>query len=267
MSTYAIGDLQGCLDPLKKLLDKIDFNEATDQLWFVGDLVNRGPQSLESLRFVKSLGDSARSVLGNHDLHLLAVINGFRKTSGKDTLQDILDASDRDELENWLRRLPLLHSDPSLGYIMVHAGLHPSWDLETALHLADEVSTELSGNSYQDFLAVMYGNQPANWNPDLRGIDRLRFAVNGFTRMRYLTPDDTLDFSCTLPPKEAPGPLLPWFEASNRKNRELNIVFGHWSSLGDHRVEGVFPLDSGCVWGNCLTAMELETRKIITVDC
>jgi len=267
MRTFAIGDLQGCLDPLRRLLDDVQFDAASDRLWFVGDLINRGPQSLECLRFVKSLGTSATTVLGNHDLHLLAVIQGLRKPSKKDTLDEILIAGDRDELEHWLRHLPLLHHDTALDYTMVHAGLHTDWDLATASELALAASAELQSDHYPDFLEQVYKSRTVSWSPDLPTSERLCFAVNCFTRMRYLIDGNTLDFSCTDAPPDAPEHLQPWFEASDRQNLDLRIVFGHWSSLGGHCVEGVFPLDTGCVWGNTLTAMELATGGLHSVRC
>lgn len=267
MTTYAIGDLQGCLDPLKKLLDKIQFDSAKDTLWFAGDLINRGPQSLETLRFVRDLGELAITVLGNHDLHLLAVKAGTRKPSAKDTLKDILEAPDTQELCDWLRRLPLLHHNPELGLTLVHAGLHPAWDLHTATMLAREVERQLAADDYLEFLTHMYGNSPDNWLPELQGYDRLRFAINCFTRMRYVYRSGKLDFSCNGPPQDAPEDLIPWFNATNRQNGDLSIVFGHWSSLGVINKLRIHALDTGCVWGGCLSAMALETLEMTQVSC
>lgn len=267
MRTFAIGDLHGCLEPLLTLLDTINFDDSQDRLWFVGDLVNRGPQTLETLRFVKSLGASAVTVLGNHDFHLLAVLKELRTSSAKDTLQDIIDAPDRAELELWLRQQPLLHHDPTLNYTMVHAGMHTSWDLTTAMSLADQISVKLQSSEYHDFLEQIFSRKSVNWHSDLAGTDLLCFAVNCFTRMRYLIDSNRLDFQCSLPPASAPATLTPWFDVSNRQNLDVNIIFGHWASLGDHRIEGVFPLDSGCVWGNALSAMQLETREVFSVRC
>ncbi len=265
MTTYAIGDLQGCLTPLQKLLDKVHFNPDKDVLWFVGDLVNRGPESLETLRFVKSLGSSAISVLGNHDLHLLAVMHGIRKASGKDTIQEILKAPDRDELEDWLRGLPLLHHDASLGFTMVHAGIHPHWDLPYAKAMATEVETVLRSDDYVDFLHRMYGNKPSKWSRKLGQHRRRRFTVNVFTRMRYCTNDGELEFSFNGPPNKAPKQLMPWYNVPKRRPLKHRILFGHWSSHPAFAVSNVIPLDRGCVWGGTLAALALETEVTTTV--
>ncbi|MBX2879177.1 MAG: symmetrical bis(5'-nucleosyl)-tetraphosphatase [Granulosicoccus sp.] len=272
MATYAIGDLQGCLDPLLALLETLNYDPTQDQLWFAGDLINRGPQSLASLRYVKALGDNAITVLGNHDLHLLAALAGVRKPSRKDTLQEILDAPDCDELCHWLRHLPLLHSDQRLNTTMVHAGIHPSLDLETAQQLAHEVEQQLRADDYVDFLRDMYGNQPATWNPSLSGYDRLRFGVNCLTRMRYLRNDGSMDFNVTCHPDDAPDDVTPWFRYPQRQPLEHAIVFGHWSTVGDTRQgndqqHNVHGLDRGCVWGGSLAAIELPSMQIIETPC
>lgn len=259
MTTYAIGDLQGCLSPLLRLLDKLAFDPANDRLWFVGDLVNRGPESVEALRFVRDLGDSAITVLGNHDLHLLAVLYGVRKNSGKDTLKGILSAPDREELAQWLATRPLLHVDHELQHVLVHAGLYPGWSLKRAQKLADELHRVLS-NNLKSFLGYMYGNSPARWSKDLPLRDRHRFAINAFTRMRYCHTDGTLDFSFNGPPARAPEALRPWYRLPPRKPMDMNIVFGHWSSHPAICKPGIIPTDRGCVWGGDLVAYALETR-------
>ena len=260
MTTYAIGDLHGCLTPLRRLLDKLNYDPANDRLWFVGDLINRGPESLETLRFVKDLGDNAVAVLGNHDLHLLAVLHGVRKSSGKDTLEGILNAPDRDELCRWLAARPLLHVDKKLGHVLVHAGIYPGWTLKQARKLNKELQRELTEN-LPEFLSRMYGNKPAEWSKDLSTEDRQRFAINAFTRMRYCHPDGSLDFDYNGSPANAPAPLLPWHQLPTRKALDMTIIFGHWSSHPAICREGVIPTDRGCVWGGDLVAYAIETRS------
>lgn len=260
MTTYVIGDLQGCLTPLRQLLDKLAFDPASDRLWFVGDLVNRGPESLQTLRFVRDLGDSAITVLGNHDLHLLAVVHGVRKSSGKDTLDDIVKAPDRDELCHWLAARPLLHIDRELNHVLVHAGIHPHWSLKRARKLNDELQQVLT-HDLAEFLGYMYGNTPANWSKQLPEQERRRFAINAFTRMRYCHADGSLDFDYNGPPAKAAAPLQPWYQVARRKPLKKTIVFGHWSSHPAICREGIIPTDRGCVWGGDLTAYAIETRR------
>ncbi|HET6725743.1 MAG TPA: symmetrical bis(5'-nucleosyl)-tetraphosphatase [Gammaproteobacteria bacterium] len=257
-STYAIGDIQGCHDALLRLLDRIEFDPASDRLWFTGDLVNRGPRSLETLRFVAELGDAAVTVLGNHDLHLLAVAAGAQQPRDSDTLNDILGAPDFDALIDWLRHLPLAHHDPRLGYTLVHAGLAPQWSVTDALSLAAEVEAQLAGPEWTGFMAEMYGNEPARWDDRLTGADRLRVIVNYLTRMRFCAPDGTLDFAHKGPPGSQPVSLLPWFDAPDRKSVNDRIVCGHWSALGAIESHNVISIDSGCVWGGDLTALKLD---------
>ncbi len=260
MAVYAIGDVQGCFDELRVLLDRIAFDSAHDRLWFVGDLVNRGPKSLEVLRFVRDLGDRAITVLGNHDLHLLAAASGTRRPNPQDTFDELLSAPDRDLLIDWLRHLPLLHEDAALGVVMVHAGLAPQWDIARAQACAAEVEAALRADDYRDFLAAMYGDRPDRWSDDLAGIDRLRFSLNCFTRLRLCDRDGRLHL------KEKGGPwhrndgLVPWFDAPARAGIDSDLVFGHWSMLGryEDRTRGLFALDSGCVWGGALTALRLD---------
>ena len=268
MAVYAIGDLQGCFDPLKRLLDRIGFDPAQDRLWFCGDIVNRGPASLETLRFVRGLGELAVMVLGNHDLHLLASAwADSRPRKKRDTLDDILEAPDREELLEWLRRRPLLHHDPAVGFTMVHAGLPPQWDLDEARAAAGELEAVLGGDRFIDFLRHMYGNLPDRWSPELEGIDRLRCIVNAFTRLRYLRPDGSMDFDNTGPPERAGAGLIPWFRFPGRRTEGLSMVFGHWSTLGDVVHAGAFSLDTGCVWGGRLTALRLDDAVRTCVQC
>ncbi|MGA9851368.1 MAG: symmetrical bis(5'-nucleosyl)-tetraphosphatase [Gammaproteobacteria bacterium] len=258
MAIFAIGDIQGCHDELRRLLDRITFNPAEDTLWLTGDLVNRGPKSLDVLRFVKNLGERAICVLGNHDLHLLALAAGQDKHKTADTLDAVLTAPDRDELLNWLRHRPLLHHDATLGYTLIHAGLPPQWDLETATACARELESALRGDDYREFFAHMYGNQPTRWSSELKGMERLRFIVNCFTRLRYCTADGILDLASKGVPGTQPAGFIPWFEVPGRTSAKLHVLFGHWSTLGDVKGHNVYPLDTGCVWGGRLTALRLD---------
>ena len=259
MAVYAIGDIQGCFDELQALLAQIGFDRRKDRLWFTGDLVNRGPKSLETLRFVKGLGERAVTVLGNHDLHLLAVAFGYGKKLAKDTLKPILQAEDGEALIHWLRHRPVLHHDPQLGYVMVHAGLPPQWDLATAKACAHELEQVLRGDDYLDFIANMYGNKPKRWKESLSGIDRLRFITNAFSRTRYCRADGALDFKAKGAPGDQPDGLIPWFEVPGRKSRDLRIVFGHWSTLGVGEKANTLALDGGCLWGGQLVAARIDT--------
>ena len=262
MATYAIGDVQGCYDELRKLLAECGFRRGRDKLWFVGDLVNRGPKSLEVLRFVASLGDAAVSVLGNHDLHLVAQYEGIEKLKAKDTFQDVLDAPDARALVDWLRERPMMHAAD--GYAMVHAGLLPGWSVEKALELGGEVEAALGARNYRDFLSRMYGDGPAAWRDELRGWDRLRLIVNAMTRMRFCTGDGRMELKTKG--KTPPRGYRAWFE-TRPKEEATTIVFGHWSQLGLTVGERVIGLDSGCVWGGKLTAMRLADRKLYQVRC
>lgn len=262
MAVYAIGDIQGCYEPFRRLLDVLRFDPAADALWLVGDLINRGPQSLAVLRFVRDLGERAVAVLGNHDLTLLAVAAGHVKPKRKDTFDSILQAPDRAELLDWLRRCPLLHHDPLLDFTMVHAGLPPQWDLALAQRCAAEVETVLRGPSATDFLGQMFGGEPRRWRDDLSGYNRLRFITNALTRMRFCTPNGALSFDDKGPPGSQSSGLLPWFAVADRRSKNLHLVFGHWAALGYYREPGIFALDSGCVWGNRLTAIRLDEPGI-----
>ena len=260
MATYAIGDVQGCFDELLKLLAEIDFKKQ-DKLWFVGDLVNRGPKSLEVLRFVRDLGARAVVVLGNHDLHLVTQYEGFERPRKDDTIQDVLAAPDAAELVGWLRRRPLMHREA--GHAMVHAGLLPQWTISKALGLAREVEQALSGKAYREFLGNMYGSTPERWSDSLAGWDRLRVVVNAMTRMRFCTPDGRMDFRAkgTVPPTG----FRAWFE--QRPKEDDSIICGHWSALGLKVTERLALLDAGCVWGGSLVAMRFEDRKLYQIKC
>ena len=258
MAIFAVGDIQGCYDELQRLLLRIKFNPAKDTLWFTGDLVNRGPRSLEVLRFVKSLGERTVCVLGNHDLHLLALAVGVDKHKSADTLDAVLSAPDCDELLDWLRHRPLLHHDAALGFTLVHAGLPPQWDLATAIACAGELETVLRRTDHAEFFRHMYGNQPARWSPELKGMERLRFIVNCFTRLRYANMDGDLDLSSKGAPGTQPAGFMPWYEVPNRASANLHILFGHWSTVGEVKGHNVYPLDTGCVWGGRLSALRLD---------
>jgi len=261
MATYAVGDLQGCFDSLQALLQHVAFGDD-DVLWLVGDIVNRGPRSLDALRFVKSLGPRGVTVLGNHDLHLVALARGFGRNKGKDTLTPILSAPDREELIAWLMHQPLLHHQD--GWTMVHAGLSPQWDLSAAKAAAAELQAVLQGDEADAFLAEMYGNQPDRWDASLKHFERWRYITNAFTRMRYVSADGRLNLREKRPPcaeTTAQG-LMPWFAHPERENAGERVVFGHWATLQfDEPLDpahGVYHLDNGCVWGRQLSALRLD---------
>lgn len=260
MPTYAIGDIQGCYDEFERLLEHLHFDPARDRLWLVGDLVNRGPRSLEVLRRVKALGSAAITVLGNHDLHLLAAaLSPARPLKPKDTLGEILTAPDRDELLAWLRQRPLLHHDDKLGYTMIHAGLAPQWDAALAQSCAREVEHALaSEDTAVALFANMYGDQPNRWSDDLQGFERLRFITNCLTRMRFCGADGHVELKHKGGIDQAPADLMPWFRAPGRRSRGMRIVCGHWSALGFYEGDGVLSIDAGCVWGNQLCAVRLD---------
>ena len=265
MAIYAIGDIQGCYDELQRLLQKIRFDPAQDKLWFVGDLVNRGPGSLQVLRLVKSLGDSAITVLGNHDLHLVAVAAGIGKLHKSDTLDEILAAPDRDELLHWLRRQKLAHLEN--GHLLVHAGVLPGWTANKAVEMAREVESVLRGDGHADFIAQMYGNAPQRWDDGLAGYARLRAIVNAFTRLRICTPQGEMEFKFKGETGKIPPGYLPWFGVPGRKSADTTVVFGHWSALGLVVRDNVIALDTGCLWGGPMTAIRLEDRKLFQVGC
>lgn len=265
MATYAIGDLQGCFEPLQRLLGEIGFSPSRDRLWFVGDLVNRGPDSLEVLRFVHDLGDVAITVLGNHDLHLLVAAAGQAKLHRGDTLDEILSAPDRLELLDWLRARPLLHVEGE--YAMVHAGLLPQWSIDRSLDLAGEAEQALRGKSHVEFYRHMYGNRPDRWDDGLAGWDRLRVIVNAMTRLRICTPEGVMEFSHKGELADIPHGYLPWFDVPGRRNATHTVLCGHWSALSLRIEPRLLALDTGCLWGRALTAVRLEDRKLFRVSC
>ena len=266
MTTYAIGDVQGCFSAFQSLLEKIQFDPIKDDLWLTGDLVNRGPQSLEVLRFVKSL--RAKTVLGNHDLHLLAVFYGAHVLREKDTFRDILQAPDCDELMHWLRHQPLFFYDDESGYAILHAGIASSWTIQKAKMLSQEVEAVLQGEAPHLFFQNMYGDMPCKWEDRLSGMERLRCITNYFTRMRFCHADGSLDLSYKGTLQDAPKELIHWFDVKTRVNAQNKIIFGHWAALsGKTDVPFVYPLDTGCVWGHCLTAMRLSDEKRFEVSC
>ena len=269
MAVYAIGDLQGCYDSFRHLLDKLKFNPDKDRLWLTGDLVNRGPKSLKTLRFVRGLGKSAKVVLGNHDLHLLAVAHGIGDFTDRfGSLARILKADDRDELLDWLRRRPLVHYSRKLNTLLVHAGLPPKWSIGKTLARADEVQAKLRGRNYVKFLGKMYGNSPNRWSGDLSGNRRLRFIVNCLTRIRMVDKNGRLDFEHKGPPDAARKGLKPWFEIENPDWEGTRIVFGHWSALGLIINPDLICVDTGCVWGRQLTAVQIcKNPKVTQVKC
>ncbi len=259
MATYAVGDVQGCCDELVALLRKLGFDSSRDRLWFVGDLVNRGPRSLDVLRLVRELGDAAVTVLGNHDLHLLAIARGAAHLRPADrTLAPILEAPDRDALLDWLQARPLLHHDPALGITMVHAGLPPQWDIGLAARCAAELEAALGSEHSGRLFAAMYGNQPDRWDEHLQGTDRLRFITNALTRLRVCDASGRMLLKLKGPPAKMPAGAIPWFEVPGRRSAGARIVCGHWSALGYRDAGDVLALDTGCVWGGALTAQRLD---------
>ena len=263
MATYAIGDIQGCYHAFQALLARIQFNPKHDTLWLVGDLINRGSGSLEVLRWCYQHQNQLKTVLGNHDLHALAVAHGMRPAHRGDTLQALLDAPDSAALLTWLRHQPLTHANDV--YVMVHAGLLPQWQIADALSYALEVETVLQGAQFKEFLRDMYGNTPNLWHDDLTGMDRLRAITNAMTRMRICTDEGALEFDFKGELQDIPPGYLPWFDVATRKSQDAQIICGHWSALGLQQRANIFALDTGCLWGGKLTAMCLETQKITQV--
>ena len=257
MATYLIGDVQGCDAALGRLLRKIGFSPSRDTLYLLGDLVNRGPDSLAVLRRLSALGDAAHCLLGNHDLHALAVWQGVRKAGRSDTLEQVLKAPDCEALMDWLRHRAM--AIEAHGWLMVHAGVLPQWRTAQTLVLAGEVEQQLRSTDFKSFLGALFGNQPNQWTDDLRGIERLRVVVNALTRLRFCTPDGAMEFSAKGGLADAPSGYLRWFEVPDRMTRQQPIAFGHWSTLnaGHAMHENTLALDTGCVWGGCLTAAKL----------
>lgn len=269
MATYAVGDLQGCLEPLQCLLKQVAFDPAKDRLWLVGDLINRGPQSLETLRFLYSIRESLICVLGNHDLHLLAVGQNIERLKKADTLREILEAPDCAELLEWVRQQKLMHYDEQRDIALVHAGIPPQWSLRKALKCAAEVEEALhDDNRFALYLDGMYGNEPVKWDNDLKGAARLRVITNYFTRMRFCTSDGKLDLKGKEGIDTAPPGYAPWFTHKARKTRGLKIIFGHWAALeGQCNEPGLFALDTGCVWGGAMTLMNVDTFERLQCKC
>jgi bis(5'-nucleosyl)-tetraphosphatase (symmetrical) len=267
MSTYAIGDIQGCLDELLQLLEKIGFDARRDRLWFTGDLINRGPKSAATLRFIRGLGEAAVTVLGNHDIFLLMLAAGHGKLHRGDTMQEIFDQPDRDELLAWVRSRPVAHLDD--GYLLVHAGVLPQWSAAKAVELAREVEHALMHDP--SLLANLRGFEPNAWREDLAGHDRLRLLINAFTRMRFITPmkkdgsGGEMEFATKT--DAAPAGYLAWYEEPMRATRDVTVIYGHWASRGLVLRENVAGIDTGCVWGRDLTALRLEDRKLFQVPC
>jgi len=265
MATYAVGDIQGCFHSFQSLLKKIQFNTATDKLWLVGDLINRGSGSLQVLRWMFEHQSSIVTVLGNHDLHTLVVAEGFVNAHRSDTIQALLDAPDADELLKWLRNQPLLHFEHC--HLMVHAGLLPQWTATNAQSLAQEVHEALRADSYREFLKHMYGNQPAQWDEALAGWDRLRVITNAMTRLRICSQAGEMEFRFKGELANCPLGLSPWFEVADRASVDTPIIFGHWSALGLYIANNVYALDTGCLWGGALTALRLDDKAVFQVPC
>ena len=259
MATYAIGDIQGCHDALQRLLEKIAFEPSRDKLWFVGDLVNRGPQSLETIQFIRSLDTSAQCVLGNHDVHLIACHAGIQTCKPSSSLQQILQHAQADDIINWLRQQPLFYFDPELNWAMVHAGLLPQWDHALAQQCAHEVESHLRSDRYVDFLEVAYGDEPALWHDQLSTEQRCRISLNAFTRLRLCDQQGRMNFSYKGPLGEQPQNLYAWFDVA-RKSSQLRIIFGHWSALGLQQRDNLLAIDTGCLWGQQLTAVQIDTE-------
>jgi bis(5'-nucleosyl)-tetraphosphatase (symmetrical) len=268
MATYAVGDLQGCLKPLKCLLKEVGFDRKRDHLWLVGDLINRGPDCLETLRYLYKHRDCITAVLGNHDLHLLAVAYGYQTPDNSDTLDEILNADECFELMDWLRQNPLVHTDEQLGYTMVHAGIPPQWNINKANKRARELESVLRSDNFHDFLSTMYGNTPDCWDKDLEGADRWRAITNYFTRMRFCSEDGHLELKSKSGPGKQPEGYAPWFSHKKRKTRDDKIIFGHWAALeGKADTANIYALDTGCVWGGSMTMLRLEDEKLFSCKC
>ncbi|TYA25358.1 bis(5'-nucleosyl)-tetraphosphatase (symmetrical) [Aggregatibacter actinomycetemcomitans] len=265
MATYLIGDLHGCYDEFQMLLERVRFDPAQDALYLTGDLLARGDNSLACLRLVKSLGNAARTVLGNHDLHFISTALGVKKIKPRDRVDAIFAAEDFFELVNWLRCQPLLIHNPAQNFVLVHAGISPDWDLTAAKVCANEVENVLRHGNYRYLVENMYAEQPDRWSPHLQGLDRLRYSINVLTRMRFCYLDHRLDFACKLSIKDAPKALAPWFALDNPLYQTGNIVFGHWASLVDETTPpNIYALDTGCVWGNRLTMLRWEDKQYFT---
>ena len=267
MATYAIGDVQGCYRELRELLSRLEFDPAHDQLWLLGDLINRGPENLPVLRYLMSLGGAVQTVLGNHDLHFLAIRLGGHKLNRSDTFSDVLEADDVEEITQWYCQQPLLVADESLGYAMAHAGIPHLWSLAQAKKLAAEVEVVIRSSQRNHYFEHMYGNKPGVWSDSLTGMDRLRAITNYFTRMRLIGENGELNFSHKGALAEAPDDCIPWYELRSRQPLGCKLLFGHWAALeGKTGHEDILALDTGCVWGRDLTALCLDTGKYTAVD-
>lgn len=264
MAIYAIGDVQGCFDELMRLLDKIQFDDKSDKLWFVGDLVNRGNKSLETLRFIKNLGSVAVTVLGNHDIHFLVTANFPEKIKRKDTMQAIFAAPDCEELVDWLRYQPLFHYENNFG--LLHAGLPPQWDLTQVQTMANLAENALRSSNYKNLLTELYGNSPDIWSDELTGIEQIRFIINCFTRIRFCDENGKLEFENNGELGSQPANLKPWFELPQRKTADVKLISGHWSALGFYQSHNCYAIDTGCVWGRELTALRLDDLKRFSVS-
>ncbi|MFA9500245.1 bis(5'-nucleosyl)-tetraphosphatase (symmetrical) ApaH [Mannheimia sp. E30BD] len=265
MATYIVGDLHGCFKEFQLLLEKVNYTPEQDELFLTGDLVARGEDSLACLRFVKDPTNNAKTVLGNHDLHLLSTLLGIKRVKPNDKVAPIFQVEDRLELQNWLRNRPLAIHHPTHKFLLVHAGISPEWDLATTLNCAKEAERVLQSSEYADYIAQMYENNPQRWSEDLQGIERWRYIINVLTRMRFCYTDKRLDFECKLPVEEAPKDLVAWFELDNPLYKEQEIIFGHWASLmGKCPYRNIHALDTGCAWGSHLTMLRWEDKQIFT---
>ena len=268
MATYAVGDIQGCYSALKELLDSVDFSPSRDTLWAAGDLINRGPENLNTLNYLHSLGDAFKCVLGNHDLHFLAVAKGSQQLKRKDTIQDLLTAKNHQTLVDWLLQQPLIHHDDHLNITMVHAGIPPIWSLKEALERGEEVQKVLKSKHAKVFFDNMYGNTPNIWHKKLNGAERLRIITNYFTRMRFCDAEGQLELETKTGPQQAPKGFAPWFSYRDHKIKKKTVIFGHWASLeGNTNTDHFIALDTGCVWGGALTMLNLKTKEKIFIDC
>lgn len=267
MATYIVGDLHGCFKEFQLLLDKVKYDPTQDELFLTGDLVARGEDSLSCLRFVKDPANNAKTVLGNHDLHLLSTLLGIKRVKPNDRVDAIFGAEDRADLQNWLRNQPLVIQHPIYKFLLTHAGISPEWDLPTTLACAKEAEQILQSEHYANYLTQMYENYPERWNSNLQGIERWRYIINVFTRMRFCYTDKRLDFACKSPIEEAPKNLVPWFELDNPLFSSANILFGHWASLmGKCSRPNIYALDTGCAWGSHLTMIRWEDKQIFTQE-
>ena len=265
MSTYVIGDVHGCLKQLDRLLAIIERETPDAQLFFTGDIINRGPDSLGVLRRIMAMGDRAQMVLGNHDLHLLGIAAGIRKMKSGDTVKPVFEAPDCGELLDWFRTRPMACPVGKKG-ILVHAGLLPQWTRKKALALAAELEAVLRSDRWQSLMADMYGNKPARWDDGLKGMDRLRCIINSFTRLRFCSADGVMEFDAKLGPETAPEGYMPWFEVPDRQSEDSLVIFGHWSTLGLVNRPNLLALDTGCLWGGALTAVRLDDRAVFQVS-